>query len=65
LNSSDRAKAFYPARRQEKLVEERQLVPVRDYLKGQPRLKLLTEEQIAEIQDQVDAKWNRYDRANE
>jgi pyruvate/2-oxoacid:ferredoxin oxidoreductase beta subunit len=41
-------------------MEERQLVPVRDYLKGRSRLKLLTEEQIAEIQARVGPKWNRY-----
>ena len=44
----------------EKLLEKRQLVPVAEYLKPQARFKLLTDEQIAEIQAQVDAKWNVY-----
>ncbi len=44
----------------EKLLEKRRLVPVQNYLKSQSRFKLLTEEQIAEIQARVDAKWNAY-----
>jgi pyruvate ferredoxin oxidoreductase beta subunit len=49
----------------EKLVEKRQLVPVRDYLQSQSRFRLLGEEQIAEIQAQVDAKWSGYYRTSE
>ncbi|OFW58719.1 MAG: 2-ketoisovalerate ferredoxin oxidoreductase [Actinobacteria bacterium RBG_16_64_13] len=49
----------------EKLLEKRQLVPVADYLKTQSRFKLLTDEQIAQIQAQVDAKWSAYYLANE
>jgi pyruvate ferredoxin oxidoreductase beta subunit len=49
----------------EKLVEKRQLVPAADYLKTQARFKLLTEDQIAAIQAQVDAKWSAYYRAAE
>ena len=49
----------------EKLLEKRRLVPVRDYLASQARFKVMTEEQIAEIQAQVDAKWSGYYRANE
>ena len=49
----------------EKLLEKRQLVPVADYLKPQARFKLLTDEKIAQIQAQVDAKWAAYYRANE
>ena len=44
----------------EKLVEKRRLVPVKDYLQTQSRFRLLGEEQIAEIQARVDAKWNAY-----
>ena len=44
----------------EKLVEKRRLVPVKDYLQTQSRFRLLGEEQIAEIQTRVDAKWNAY-----
>jgi hypothetical protein len=38
---------------------------VRDYLKSQSRFRILTEEQIADIQARVDAKWNVYFRTNE
>ena len=44
----------------EKLVEKRRLVPVKDYLQTQSRFRLLGEEQIAENQARVDAKWNAY-----
>ncbi len=44
----------------QKLLEKRRLGPVGKYLKSQSRFKLLTEEQIAEIQAQVDAKWSAY-----
>jgi len=49
----------------EKLIEKRRLVPVREYLQTQARFRLLSEEQIVQIQAQVDAKWSRYYRANE
>jgi pyruvate ferredoxin oxidoreductase beta subunit len=49
----------------EKLLEKQQLVPVGDYLKTQSRFRTLTEDQIAEIQVRVDAKWMGYYRANE
>jgi pyruvate ferredoxin oxidoreductase beta subunit len=49
----------------EKLLEKRQLVPVREYLKPQVRFKLLNEERLADIQAQVDAKWAAYYRAAE
>lgn len=48
-----------------KLLEKRRLVPVQEYLRTQTRFKLLSEEQIAQIQAQIDAKWSRYYRANE
>jgi pyruvate ferredoxin oxidoreductase beta subunit len=48
----------------EKLLEKQQLVPVGDYLKTQSRFRTLTEEQIAEIQARVDAKWSAYSRAS-
>ena len=47
----------------EKLVEKQQLVPVREYLQSQARFKLLSEEQIAQIQSQIDTKWAGYYQA--
>jgi len=47
----------------EKLVEKQQLVPVREYLQSQARFKLLSEEQIAQIQSQIDTKWAAYYQA--
>jgi len=44
----------------EKLVEKRRLVPVVDYLKTQSRFRVMTEEQIAQVQAQIDAKWAAY-----
>ncbi|NLV71504.1 MAG: pyruvate synthase subunit beta [Actinobacteria bacterium] len=44
----------------EKLLEKQQLVPVRDYLQSQARFRVLTEDQIAELQAQIDAKWAMY-----
>lgn len=44
----------------EKLVEKRQLVPVRDYLQTQARFRLLDDDQVAEMQAQIDAKWSGY-----
>jgi pyruvate ferredoxin oxidoreductase beta subunit len=49
----------------EKLLEKEQLVPVGDYLKTQSRFRILTEEQVAQIQAQIDAKWAGYYRAGE
>ncbi|HLA80188.1 MAG TPA: thiamine pyrophosphate-dependent enzyme [Thermoleophilia bacterium] len=48
----------------EKLLDKERLVPVGDYLKTQSRFKVLTEEQVAEIQAQIDGKWRAYYRAN-
>jgi pyruvate ferredoxin oxidoreductase beta subunit len=47
----------------EKLVEKRQLVPVREYLKTQSRFRVMTDEQVAEVQAQVDSKWSGYYQA--
>lgn len=44
----------------EKLVEKGQLTPVRDYLQTQARFRLLTDDQVAEIQAKIDAKWSAY-----
>ena len=41
----------------EKLVERHKLVPVKEYLRYQSRFRLLKEEQIAEMQARIDAKW--------
>jgi pyruvate ferredoxin oxidoreductase beta subunit len=49
----------------EKLLEKRRLLPVADYLQAQSRFKLLGEEQIADIQARVDAKWSAYYQAVE
>lgn len=49
----------------EKLVEKRALVSVKDYLKVQSRFRQLRDEDVAEFQDLVDAKWSEYYRANE
>ena len=44
----------------EKLLEKRPLTPVSDYLKTQSRFRIMTEEQVADIQKQIDAKWAAY-----
>jgi len=49
----------------EKLVEKRKLVPVREYFRAQSRFKILTEDQIAVIQNQIDAKWENYYKKDE
>jgi pyruvate ferredoxin oxidoreductase beta subunit len=48
-----------------KLAEKRQFVPVCEYLRSQSRFRLLGEEQIAEVQARVDAKWSRYYQQSE
>ncbi len=49
----------------EKLLEKRQLLPVRDYLQGQARFRAITDELVADTQAQIDAKWAAYYRAAE
>ncbi len=49
----------------EKLLEKRRFLPVADYLQTQSRFKLLGEEQIADFQARVDAKWSTYYQAVE
>ena len=49
----------------EKLIEKRKLVPVREYFRAQSRFKILTGEQIADIQNSIDAKWARYYKKDE
>jgi len=49
----------------EKLVEKRKLVPVREYFRSQSRFKILTDEQIAAIQSQIDTKWAKYYKKDE
>jgi len=49
----------------EKLMEKRKLVPVRDYFRSQSRFKILTDAQIADIQNQIDAKWADYYKKSE
>ena len=44
----------------EKLLEKRKLVPVREYFRAQSRFKVLTDEQIEEIQRQINEKWEGY-----
>jgi len=48
----------------EKLLEKRPLTPVSEYLKTQSRFKIMTEEQVADIQKQIDAKWAAYLQGN-
>ena len=48
----------------EKLLEKRPLTPVSDYLKTQSRFRIMTEEQVADIQKQIDAKWAAYLQGN-
>jgi pyruvate ferredoxin oxidoreductase beta subunit len=43
-----------------KLVEKRKLVPVRDYFRAQSRFKTLSDAKIEEIQQSIDAKWEKY-----
>ena len=49
----------------EKLVEKRKLIPVREYFRAQSRFKILTDAQIADIQNQIDAKWAGYYKKDE
>ena len=49
----------------ETLREKRRLVPVADYLKTQSRFRVITEEQVADVQARIDAKWAGYYRAAE
>jgi pyruvate ferredoxin oxidoreductase beta subunit len=49
----------------EKLMEKRKLVPVREYFRSQTRFRVLTEEQIAQIQKQIDDKWAGYYKKEE
>jgi pyruvate ferredoxin oxidoreductase beta subunit len=44
----------------EKLVEKRKLVPVHEYFRTQSRFRLLTDAQIADIQQKIDEKWAGY-----
>jgi len=49
----------------EKLIEKRKLTPVREYFRLQSRFKILTDAQIAAIQNQIDVKWANYFKAEE
>jgi len=49
----------------EKLVEKRKLIPAREYFRAQSRFKILSDAQITEIQNQIDAKWERYYKKDE
>jgi pyruvate ferredoxin oxidoreductase beta subunit len=49
----------------EKLVEKRKLVPVREYFRAQSRFQILTDEQIAGIQNSIDVKWAKYYKKDE
>ncbi len=44
----------------QRLIDKRRRAPVRDYLQTQARFRLLTDEQVAEIQEQIEAKWSAY-----
>ncbi len=43
-----------------KLREKRKLLPVADYFKSQGRFKILTDEKIGQIQEEVNARWEGY-----
>jgi pyruvate ferredoxin oxidoreductase beta subunit len=45
---------------QSKKLRGKKLKPVTDYFKTQSRFRVLTEERIDEIQQQIDAKWDEY-----
>ena len=48
----------------ESIARKGELRPVKDFIAGQGRFKNLTEEQVAELQQRVDARWKRcLDRA--
>ncbi|NMC96999.1 MAG: pyruvate synthase subunit beta, partial [Deltaproteobacteria bacterium] len=49
----------------EKLIEKRKLTPVREYFRAQSRFRILTDEQINEIQRQIDMKWDGYYKKGE
>lgn len=49
----------------EKLVEKRKLIPVREYFRSQSRFKILTDNQIDAIQNEIDAKWAVYYKKDE
>jgi pyruvate ferredoxin oxidoreductase beta subunit len=49
----------------EKLLEKRKLTPVREYFHAQSRFKVLTDEQISDIQSHIDAKWANYYKKDE
>ncbi|MDD4356839.1 MAG: thiamine pyrophosphate-dependent enzyme [Smithellaceae bacterium] len=49
----------------EKLVEKRKLVPVHEYFRTQSRFRLLTDSQIADIQQKIDEKWAGYYKKDE
>jgi pyruvate ferredoxin oxidoreductase beta subunit len=44
----------------EKLLEKRKLIPVKEYFRSQSRFMTLTDAQIAILQAEIDAKWNRF-----
>ena len=43
-----------------KLLEKRKLMPLKEYFRAQTRFRILTDSQIAEMQKQIDAKWDNY-----
>ena len=49
----------------EKLIEKRKLVPVSEYFRPQSRFRILTDKQIADIQKEIDEKWEEYYKKNE
>ena len=49
----------------EKLVEKRKLIPVREYFRSQSRFKILNDNQIDAIQNEIDAKWAVYYKKDE
>jgi pyruvate ferredoxin oxidoreductase beta subunit len=50
---------FYPTSASESIARTGDLRPVREYLRGQGRFRNITEGQINELQDWVNARWKR------
>ncbi|HDQ04837.1 MAG TPA: pyruvate synthase subunit beta [Deltaproteobacteria bacterium] len=48
-----------------KMLEKRNLVPVREYFRAQSRFQVLSDKQIEDIQKQIDEKWEEYYKKGE
>jgi pyruvate/2-oxoacid:ferredoxin oxidoreductase beta subunit len=48
-----------------KMLARGRRAPLGDYLRTQSRFRIISKEQIAEMQARVDAKWSTYSRTSE